>query len=61
MVAKLNWPRTNRIQKNAMMKKTVVALSIAAMAATSIALPVAAASFDTPVQLASCNPCAAKK
>jgi len=44
-----------------MMKKTVVALSIAAMAATSIALPVAAASFDTPVQLASCNPCAAKK
>ena len=43
-----------------MMKKTAVALSVAAFAASSVALPAAAASLDTPVQLAGCNPCAAK-
>jgi hypothetical protein len=47
-------------------RKTVAALSVAALAATTIALPAAAAG-DRPVQLAACspkkacNPCAAKK
>ena len=49
-------------------RKTVAALSVAALAATTIALPAAAANgSDQPVQLAACgakkgcNPCAAKK
>jgi hypothetical protein len=49
-------------------RKTVAALSVAALAATTFALPAAAAnSSDQPIQLAACgakkgcNPCAAKK
>ncbi len=45
-------------------KKTVIAISVAAFAATTTALPAAAAgisSGDTPVQIAGCNPCKAKK
>jgi hypothetical protein len=49
-------------------RKTVAALSVAALAATTVALPAAAANGDQPVQVAacgatkaSCNPCAAKK
>ena len=43
-------------------KKTVVALSVAALAASTAALPVAAAgSVDQPVQLAACGACKAKK
>lgn len=41
-----------------MLKKTAVAISVAALAATTIALP-AAAGLEKPVQLASCNPCKA--
>ena len=55
-----------------MFKKSLIALSVAALAASSAALPAAAASTDSPVQLAmkhgcnpykakGCNPCAAKK
>ena len=44
-----------------MMKKTVAALSVAALCGTGVAasLPAAAASPDAPgsVQLAACNPC----
>ena len=46
-----------------MFKKSLIALSVAALATTSIALPAAAASADSPVQLAmkhGCNPCKAK-
>ncbi len=43
-------------------KKTIAAISVAALAATTIALPAAAAgSADTPIQLAACSPCSAKK
>jgi hypothetical protein len=43
-------------------KKTVVALSVAALAASTAALPAAAAgSVDQPVQLAGCGACKAKK
>ena len=44
-----------------MLKKTAVAPSVAAFAALSVALPATAASLDTPVQLAGCNPSKAKK
>jgi len=44
-----------------MFKKTAVMLSVAAMAATTAALPAAASGLDVPVQLASCSPCKAKK
>ena len=55
-----------------MFKKSLIALSVAALAASSAALPAAAASTHSPVQLAmkhgcnpykakGCNPCAAKK
>ena len=45
------------------MKKTAAALSVAAIAATTIALPAAAADAKntTGVQIATCSPCAAKK
>lgn len=43
------------------LKQSVAALGAVAMLAGATALPAAAASSaDTPVQLASCNPCAAK-
>lgn len=43
-------------------KKTIAAISVAALAATTIALPAAAAGpADTPIQLAACSPCSAKK
>ena len=46
-----------------MLKKSLIALSVAALAASSAALPAAAAVTDSPVQLAmkhGCNPCKAK-
>ncbi len=45
------------------MKKTVTALSVAAIAASTVALPAAAADLSggVGVQIAACNPCAAKK
>lgn len=45
------------------MKKTVTALSVAALAASTAALPAAAADISgvTGIQIAACNPCAAKK
>ncbi len=44
-----------------MIRKTVAVLSVAVLAAGTIALPAAAASPDsTPVQIASCSPCKAK-
>ena len=45
------------------MKKTVTALSVAAIAATTAALPVAAADYSgmTGIQIAACKPCGAKK
>ena len=42
-------------------RKTVAAISVAALAATTIALPAAVANAAAPVQLAGCNPCAGKK
>ena len=42
-------------------RKTIAAISVAALAATTVALPAAVANADTPVQLAACNPCAGKK
>ncbi|HEX7006902.1 MAG TPA: hypothetical protein VF274_07180 [Alphaproteobacteria bacterium] len=45
-------------------RKTVAALSVAALAASTVALPAAANSGDQPAQLAACgakNPCAAKR
>jgi hypothetical protein len=42
-------------------KKTVIALSVAALAATTVALPAAAAGTNQPVQLAGCGACKAKK
>ncbi|HVO15841.1 MAG TPA: hypothetical protein VMV26_11535 [Alphaproteobacteria bacterium] len=44
-------------------RKSVAALSVAALAATTVALPAAAAAPDRPVQLAegAGNPCAPKK
>ena len=42
-------------------KKTVIALSVAALAASTAALPAAAASTDNPVQIAGCGACGAKK
>ena len=47
-----------------MLKKTVVALSVATLATSAFALPAAAAkTADTPLQIAAgcnpCNPCAA--
>jgi hypothetical protein len=65
-VESLNVPRITGAQHmtgdiQMLNKKTVIALSVAAMAASSIALPAAAANMDKPVQLASCNPCSAKK
>ncbi len=46
-----------------MLKKTVTALSVAALAAATTALPAAAAdrSGSAPVQIASCSPCQAKR
>jgi len=45
------------------MKKTAVALSVAALAATTIALPAAASDISSSagIQIAAYNPCAAKK
>ena len=45
-----------------MIRKTVTTLSIVALAAGTMALPAAAASDTGPgsVQIAACNPCAAK-
>ncbi len=45
------------------MKKTVTALSVAALAASTAALPAAAADISgvTGIQIAACNPCAAKR
>ena len=45
------------------MKKTVTGLSVAALAAATSALPAAAADVTstTGVQIAACNPCAAKR
>ena len=44
-----------------MMKKTVAVLSVAVLAAGTVALPAAAASSDgTPVQIAGCSPCKPK-
>jgi len=45
------------------MKKTVTVLSVAALAAATTALPAAAADYSKSagVQIAACNPCAAKK
>ena len=41
-----------------MLKKTVVALSVATLATSAVALPTAVAkAADTSVQLAACNPC----
>ncbi len=44
-------------------KKTATVLSVAALAAAATAMPAAAAdvSKSSNVQLAACNPCAAKK
>jgi hypothetical protein len=49
------------IQMN--IKKTATILSVAAIAAASTALPAAAADISktSNIQLAACNPCAAKK
>ncbi len=45
-----------------MKKKTIAAISVAALAATTLALPVAAAgNTDNPVQLADKKACGAKK
>lgn len=45
-----------------MIKKTVTTLSIVALAAGATALPVAASGdASTGIQIAACNPCAAKK
>ncbi len=44
-----------------MMKKTVAVLSVAVLAAGTVALPAAAASSDgAPVQIAGCSPCKPK-
>jgi len=45
------------------MKKTVTVLSVAALAAATSALPVAAADLSSSagVQVAACNPCGAKR
>ena len=44
-----------------MLKKTLVALSVATLSAGAVALPLAASqAADTSVQIAACNPCAAK-
>jgi hypothetical protein len=45
------------------MKKTATILSVAALAAATTALPAAAADFSSVsgVQIAACNPCAAKR
>ncbi len=48
-------------QKKFPLKKSVAALGAVAMLVGATALPAAAATGDTPVQLASCNPCKAKK
>ena len=41
-----------------MIKKTVVALSVATLATSAVALPTAAVkAADKPVQIAACNPC----
>lgn len=44
-----------------MFKKTAAAISIAALTATTAALPAAAAGQDKPMQVASCKPCSASK
>ncbi len=50
------------MQKKFPLKKSVAALGAAAMLVGATALPAAAASStDAPIQLASCNPCKAKK
>ncbi len=47
---------------NLRFKRSMVALGAAAVLASASALPAAAAQpGDAPVQLAACNPCAAKK
>jgi hypothetical protein len=66
MPAGKTWSRAFQLeQENTMIKKSLIVLSVAALAASGIALPAAAAtSTDSPVQLAmkhGCNPCAAKK
>lgn len=44
-----------------MLKKTVVALSVATLATTAVALPTAETrAADTSVQIAQCNPCQPK-
>ncbi len=41
-----------------MLKKTLVALSVATVSAGAVAMPLASASAaDTSVQIAACNPC----
>ncbi len=47
-----------------MFKKTLVSVSVAALAASAAAAPMAVSAADTPdfsVQLAKCNPCAGEK
>ena len=47
-----------------MFKKTLVSVSVAALAATAVVAPMAVSAADAPdfsVQLAKCNPCGAKK
>ena len=50
-----------------MKTKTIAAISIAALAATTVALPTAVAAGNTPLQIAGCgakkgcNPCGGKK
>ncbi len=40
-----------------MLKKTLVALSVATVSTGAIALPLVATAGDLPVQIAACNPC----
>lgn len=55
-------PARHLIRRRFMIKKTIVALSVATLATGAAVLPGAAAkAADTSVQIASCNPCAAKK
>ena len=45
-----------------MIKKTVVALSVATLATSAVALPTAVSkAADTSIQIAACTPCASKK
>jgi len=53
----------NREENRDMLKKTVIALSVATLAGAGAmdVLPTASAKAATGVQIASCNPCAGKK